>query len=269
MSSVLAINKQLRKVEMHKAIICQTNFARYLATPVPQPSEQKQQQFCKSQECREANPQSSLNEESTSSVIVRRNPESRLATGLAASISNRDSSSLDAADNANPSPNNCCNLNRDSLIPIVPNEAVSLEVHNNVEPRVQVVESVLAEALPEAPMPHQQQDKMGLHVVPEQGVVQEHDQAGLNVGQPTQVEPAMVGPQAGMPLQQQDVVQQQQLAFAERTMMQAADAQSEQAVAEQQQPVAHEIEEVSEGIIFWKPTQAQYASSASPKTIQN
>ena len=122
-------------------------------------------------------------------MIVRRNPESRPATGSAASISNRDSSSLD-------SPNNCCNLNRDTFIPIVPNEAVSLEVQNNVEPRVQVG-SVLAEALPEAPMPHQQQDEMVLHVVPAQGVVKEHDQAGLNVGQPKQVESAMVCPQAG------------------------------------------------------------------------
>ena len=204
---------------MHKAIFFQTNFARCLATPEPQPSEQKQQQFCESHKCREANHQSSLNEESTASVIVRRNPESRPATGSAAYISNRDSSSLDAADNADPSPHNSCDRNRDSLNLIVPNEAVSLEANSYVVPQPQVG-SV-----------HQQQDV--------QGFVQGHNQAGINVGQPPQIKPVVVGPQAEAPLQQQDVVQQegpQQLAVTERTTMQTADAQPGQTVAAQPQP---------------------------------
>ena len=60
----------------------------------------------------------------------------------------------------------------------------------------------------------------------------------------------MVGPQAGAPLQQQDVLQQQgpqRLAVTERTTMKAADVQPKQ-------PVAHEIEEVSDEIIIRKPT---------------
>ena len=153
----------------------------------------------------------------------------------------------------------------------MPNETVHLEANSYDGPRPQVG-SVLAEALSEAPMPHQQQNEMVLHVVPAQGVVQEHDQAGLNVGQPTQIEPAVVGLQAGAPLQQQDVVQQQgpqQLAVAERNTMQAAGAQLEQAVAEQPEPVAHEIEEVSEEKILRKPSQVQNANPASARALQN
>ena len=67
------------------------------------------------QKCRKRNPESFVNGESAESVVVRRNTDSRPSTASAPTISNRDPSSLNPADNAVPSPRDSRSQNRESL----------------------------------------------------------------------------------------------------------------------------------------------------------
>ena len=193
-----------------------------LATQEPQQSGREQQQLCESQQCRKSNPESFVNGESAESVVVRRNPDSRPSTASAPTISNRDQSSLNSADNAVLSPRDSYEYSqkRDSQFPIAPKKSISFEANKYAEPEVPM----------EVPPVHD---------------VPEHDQTGFNV------ENAEVPPPVEAADQDNNLGE---VAIAEH-QVQAAEEQPE--LAAEEQPMAHEVIAFAD-IIVPTATQALY-----------